>query len=237
MDVSFPLPLGRSKGLTLRQDNLNSTTCSIHGGESLGVTPPAGETRIAQTDSEEHDDQTQRSTDIQASGDNIVVLHPPTTPAVANELVEHETNTTPHKICEGSSGGNHASTAENQGSVQELGTALGPFASNNPDNGRQGESGEPEPLEASVHLANGEHALGTDDTPDDGGVEEDAAVGAGVVVCLMGVANIANATERPVCPEGDTRGDLHVVTCNHVRIVKHKVEVVGFEGVLPSFIS
>ena len=152
MDLSFPLPLRRSKGLTLRQGNLNSSTFSIHGRESLGVTPPAGESRIAQTDSEEHDDQTQRSTDIQASGDNIVVLHPPTTPAVANELVEHETNTTPHKICEGSSRGNHACTAENQGSVQELSTALGPFASNNPDNGRQGATGEPEPLEASCLL-------------------------------------------------------------------------------------
>lgn len=50
-----------------------------------------------------------------------------------------------------------------------------------------GEKGarEEEPEEAGVDLARGEHACWADGASDDGGIEEDAAVGAGCS-CLVG---------------------------------------------------
>ena len=47
-------------------------------------------------------------------------------------------------------------------------------------------------------MAGGEDAAGTDEAPDDGGVEEDAAVGAGEVGRLFAGADVGDGAEGPV---------------------------------------
>ena len=86
---------------------------------------------------------------------------------------------------------------------------------------------EPEPLEVLIEAADGEDALGADQAPDDGGVEEDAAVGAVELVGLVFRADVGDGAEGPFedadlddgGPEGGdglghehgARGDLHVL--------------------------
>ena len=81
-------------------------------------------------------------------------------------------------------------------------------------------------MEAAVEGAVGEDALGADEAEDDRGIEEDAAVGAGEVVCLAGLADVFYVAEgsfhdcelhdpRPergdyLSEEGYALGDLEV---------------------------
>lgn len=180
-------------------------------------------------ESEEDDDGGESKTDVQPSRQGVVVLHPPASPAVADELVEDESDEPPREIVQRGSRRDEAGAAEDdgRGEVADGGTREHARAEVN-SNGESG-AGEPEPHQRRVHLTRGVDSLGADDAPDDGGVEEHASVGAHEVVGLMLGADVLDGAEGPVHdanldngrPEaGDHLGhecdsgrDAHVVAC------------------------
>lgn len=223
------LPRGRSE---LDASHLDSVIGSIHGiGGNIGP-PPAGHLVIPQREGDEDQDSGQGKTDVQSGTKNIVVVHPPASPAVTNPLVEDEADNAPGEIVERSGGWNQTTTTENDGSAEVADGGLGPGTSTKVDQDRKNSAGQPEPHHVGVHLTRGEDPLWSNDTPDDGGVEEDTAVGTAEVVDLGLTADIGNGTEGPVHDtdlnnrgpqtsnhlggKGDTGRNLHVVTKLHV---------------------
>ena len=113
-------------------------------------------------------------------------------------LVEHISHDPPSEIIERSRRWDLAAAAENKrrGQVSEIGAGESAREGVEEDGGER--AGQPEVLEVSVDGSRGEDALGADETPDDGGVEEDAAVGAVELVGLVLGANVRDgAAERP----------------------------------------
>lgn len=120
-------------------------------------------------------------------------MHPPTSPAVTDELVEDETDDTPGEIVKRSSGRNQSATTEDNGGVEVADGGLGPGTGTKVDDDRESSTSEPEPHHVGVHLARGENTLRSNDTPDNGSVEEDTTVGAAKVVSLILRADIGNS--------------------------------------------
>ncbi len=113
-------------------------------------------------------------------------------------LIEHIPHDPPRKVVERGRRRDVAAAAKDQrrGQVSEVGAGEG-ASEGVEDDGSEG-AGQPEVLEVGVDGARGEDALRSDETPDDGCVEKDAAVGAVELVGLVLGANVRDgAAERP----------------------------------------
>lgn len=223
------LPRGRSER---DAGHLDSFIRSIQGvGSNIG-SPPFSHLVVPERQGDEDQDGGQGETDVQTSTKHVIVVHPPSSPAVTDELVEDVTDDTPGEVVEGSGGRNQCATTENDRSAEVADGGLGPGAGTKVDQDRKEGTGEPEPHHVGVQLARREDTLRSNDTPDDGSVEKDTTVGAREMVLLGLAADIANGTEGPVhdgdldygapqtgnhlSSKGDTGRNLHVVAKLHV---------------------
>ena len=112
-------------------------------------------------------------------------------------LIEQPAHHAPRKVVQWCCRRKFSRPAENQGSVQITNIRLWPGSSSEvKDNGGKG-SEDPKVHQGTVNLARGEDAAGADEAPDDGGVEEHAAIGAGEVGDLFRGADILDGAEGP----------------------------------------
>lgn len=143
-------------------------------------------------------------------------------------LVEDVADDAPGEVVERGGGGDGVAAAEDEGGGEVAEGGAGEGAGEGVEEDRGEGAGEPEVLEVGVEGARGEDALGADEAPDDGGVEEDAAVGAVELAALVLGADVCDgAAEGPFedadlddgGPDGGdglrhehgTPGDLHVL--------------------------
>ena len=106
--------------------------------------------------------------------------------------LEHPADDTPSEIVQRSGWGDLSCAAEKERGVDEFDGGFGEHARPVIDEDGGDEAGEPEPVEIRVEGTRREDALGPDEAPDDGGVEENTAVGAGEAVGLVLGANVFN---------------------------------------------
>lgn len=191
-------PSRGAESLAFWQSNLNGGVRGIHGVSGDVGTPPRWETCVGQLKREEDQDGTQRQADVQSCRQNVGVVHPPSAPAVADVSVEDKTCDTPGEVVQRRRGGNQSRTAEDDGRLEVPDDTLRPVASTEVDCNGQNGAREEEPHETGIYLTGRKHPGGADDTPNDGSVEEYAAVGAGVVVGLMWVADALDCSKCPV---------------------------------------
>ena len=120
-------------------------------------------------------------------------------------LVEDVADDAPGEVVERGGGGDLTAAAEDEGGGEVAEGEAGESAGEGVEDDGGERAGEPKVLQVRVDGAGGEDALGADETPDDGGVEEDAAVGAVELVGLVLGADVGDgATEGPF-----EDGDLH----------------------------
>ena len=105
-------------------------------------------------------------------------------------FVEDVADNAPGKVIERGSGWELATAAEDERSGEVAEGSSGEGASEGIEEDRCQRAGHPEPLEIGVDAARGEDSLRADKTPDDGSVEEDAAVRAVEFVDLVFRADI-----------------------------------------------
>ncbi len=118
-------------------------------------------------------------------------------------LVKHIPHDPPRKVIERSSRRNLAAAAENKRGRKVAKVGAGERAREGVEEDGSERAGQPEVLEIGVDGARGEDALGADETPDDGGVEEDATVGAVELVGLVLGANVCDGTAKRPFEDGD----------------------------------
>ena len=94
-----------------------------------------------------------------------------------------------------------AAAAEDEGGGEVSERHFGEHAREEVDYDGGEDAGEPEPLQVGVDASGGEDALGTDQAPDDGGVEEDTAVGTVEFVGLVFGADVCDCAAK--CPFED----------------------------------
>lgn len=166
-------------------------------------------------------------------------------------FLKHPPDHPPRQIIQRRRGRDLPGSSEEKRRVQEPERGFGEHTREEVDQNWGGEADEPEPVEVCVEGAWGEDALGADEAPDDGGVEEDAAVGAGEAVGLVLGADVFDGVgEEGPAEDGDldeagpdggdglgeehgARGDLHVLAefevLGEVEALGHGYVAVGFE--------
>lgn len=147
--------------------------------------PPARHGRIGQIDRENDHNRTNRESGIHAGGGDVIKAHPPPSVLVPDVLIEDETHDAPREVIERGRRRDIARAAEDEGSREVSERCAGERTSEGVKEDRSRCACEPEILEVGVDGTGREDALGADETPDDGGVEEDAAVGAVEFVYLV----------------------------------------------------
>ena len=193
--TNYQLPTRRSE---FNASDLDSRVFRIHSIRRDPRTPPRGEVGTGEIQGKEDEDGAESQTDIQTRGKNVVILHPPTSPAIADPLVEDKADDAPSDVVERSSRGDETGSAKDDRRGEIADGRFGEHAGADVDQDGEGGTDEPEPHERGVHLADGEDASRADDAPDDGGVEEDAPVGTVEVVFLVQVADVLDCAESPV---------------------------------------
>lgn len=184
--------------------------------------------RRGEVKSEKDDHGGQNQTAVQGSGQDIVVLKPPSGIASLDEEVEDGTHDSPAEVDVDTRGREPTGAAENKGRADVAPNGARPAPSEDPGEDRSKGADEPEPLEAVVDGLSAKDAGGANGTPDNGGGKEDTTTGAGVIVLLLQVADVGNVGEGPVHDddlnnsrpdrgdelggEHDARRHLHVVT-------------------------
>lgn len=133
---------------------------------------------------------------MESKGSHIVA-HPPSTPPIPDNLVEDEAYDTPGEVVERRGWRNLTGTTENEGSADHVCTGLGPLLGDEVDDDWSQGTCDPEVLHRGVGGVARKHAGGTDDTPDDGSVEEDATTRAGEVAGLMACADVLDGAHGP----------------------------------------
>ena len=184
------LPRPRPKVLTRRHRPLNSGIQAIHRTGWGRISPPVRRRGVRQIKSQENDNGRYGETDIQARRSEVIEAHPPATVFVHDVLVEHESDDTPREIVERSGRRQVSGSAENDGCGKVADVSLWEHAGADIDDDGEEGAHEPEIEETAVEVSGGEDALWADETPDDGGVEEDSAVGACVMVLLVFCADV-----------------------------------------------
>ena len=226
-EVSQHLPRQWPKMLSRRHRLLHCCIQNVHGISGRRISPPIRRRLIRQIQTEEDDNGTDSQSDIQAGRGEVVEPHPPAAVLVHDVLVEHVPDNAPREIVQRRGRRDRARAPKNNRCGQVADVGLGEHAGGDVDDDRKEGADEPEPQEAAVQVARREDTLGPDETPDDGGVEEDTAVGAAVVIRLSPGADAADAAESPfedgdlneagpdgrddLAAEHDSRRDFHVV--------------------------
>ena len=167
--------------------------------------PPTCHIGVRQIQCQNNDNRADRQPDIQARRRNIVEAHPPTAVAVPDVFVEDVAHNAPGKVVEGCRGGKLAGATEDERHGDVFDGRFGEHARQYVDDDGGHDPCEPKPLEVLIETADGENALGADEPPDDGGVEEDAAIGTVELVGLVFGADVGDgAAESPF-----QNADLH----------------------------
>ena len=147
--------------------------------------PPARHACIGQVKCQNNDDSTDSKSCIQTSRGDIIEPHPPAPVLVSNVLVKGESHDAPGEIVERGSRWNLTTAAEDERCREVLEWEFRKHAGKDVDQYRGKDTREPEPLQVGVYASWREDALGTDQAPDDGGVEKDTPVGAVELVGLV----------------------------------------------------
>ena len=158
--------------------------------------PPARHGRVGQIDCQNDDDGANSQPSIQARRRDVIKAHPPASVLVPDVFVEDVAHEAPSEIVERSSRRDVTAATEDEGSGEIAEIRAGKGASEEVEDDWCQCAGHPEPLEVGVDGARGEDALRTDETPDDGSVEEDATVGAIELVDLVLSANIRDGAAK-----------------------------------------
>lgn len=153
-------------------------------------TPPGRHSGICQIDRQDNDNRADGQARIQPGRRDVVKAHPPTSVLVPDVFVEDVADDTPSEVIERSSRWDTATAAEDEGGGEVAERSTGEGASEGVEEDGSQCAGHPEPLEIGVYRAGREDALRTNETPDDGSVEEDTTVGAIEFVDLVLGANI-----------------------------------------------
>ena len=181
--------MGRSKESTsCRRIRIRVQDCAVqivHVVIRRTDAPPARHARIGQVDRQDDNDSTDSKSCIQASRSDIIEPHPPAPVLVSDILVEGKAHDAPGEIVERSSRWNLTTTAENERCREVSEWYFGEHAGKDVDQYRGKDTSEPEPLQVGVYTSWGKDALGTDQAPDDGGVEKDTPVGTIELVGLV----------------------------------------------------
>lgn len=191
------------------------------------VSPPARRGRAREVESEEYDEGRDNQAAIQSGRRDVVVLQPPAQVAALDEVVEDDAHGSPAEEDVNGRGGQQACAAVDDGRADVAPDGLGPASREQPADDRRGGPDEPEPLQRGIGRSVAEDAGRTDGSPDDRRREEDAPVGARVLVWLLGTAHVGDVVDCPVQDadlhngrpnrgdelrgEHDARGHLHVV--------------------------
>lgn len=158
--------------------------------------PPGWHRGICQIDRQDYKNGANSQSRIQARGGDVVKAHPPASVLVPNVFVEDVAHDAPSEVVERSSRWDLATTAKDEGSGEVAERSAGEGASEGVEEDWCQRAGHPEPLEIGVDRARREDALRADETPDDGSVEENAAVGAVELVGLMFGADIFDSAAK-----------------------------------------
>lgn len=183
---------------------MNSFVIGVHGAANNGVAPPYWSSLEGQVERQENDNGRNGKTSVKTSRGDVVVVRPPASVSVLNELVEDESGETPGGVVDGCGRRNLARTAEDDGCVEVSEVGLGEHAGKEVEEGWGNGTSDEEVQQAVVDLASREDTLGTDETPNDGGSKENVATWAGEVTGVVGRAEELDGTESPL-----ENGDLH----------------------------
>ena len=165
--------------------------------------PPRRHTRIRQIHRQDDDNGANSQAGIQPRRGDVIETHPPPSVLVPNVLVENEPHDPPREVIDRCSRRDLSTAAEDERSGQIAPRAAGKRASERVKEDRSRRAGEPEILEVGVDGSGGEDALRADETPDDGSVEKDTAVGAIELVGLVFGADVGNGAAESPFEHGD----------------------------------
>jgi hypothetical protein len=98
--LPLPASLRRTKDLALGNSlsRVVDAALGIQRGLDNGGAPVVGHTVAGKLDTEENDDGANGKTDVPSSRGDVVVLHPPSTVLVTDQLVECPTDENPRKL-------------------------------------------------------------------------------------------------------------------------------------------
>ena len=116
---------------------------------------------------------------------------------VLDVFVEEPADGSPGEIVERGRGRQLAGAGEDDGGVEVADVRFGPGPGAEVEENRGEGADDPEVHQGGVDLPGGEDAAGADEAPDDGGVEEDTAVGAGEMRDLSRRAHVFDGAEGP----------------------------------------
>lgn len=190
--------MGRTEGLTWRHLHLDRSILCVQRAHSNVGSPPAWEAGVGEVQGEEDQNRAKGESYIQTGRQDVVVLHPPATPAVADVLIEDKAHDTPAQVVQRSGRRNQTRTTEDDRSVEVPDWTTGEGAGTEVEGNWEDDTSDPEEHHGRVHLAGGEDSCRTDDTPDHGSIEEDSAVRATVVVDLGFGADALDGSESPI---------------------------------------
>lgn len=166
--------------------------------------PPLRRIDLIQCEDEEDGERAYRQPSVQSAGRKVVQATPPAEVPPADDVLEDVAHDSPREVVEWCRWWDLATSAKNDGCQRVLEHAARPLLLDAPDDERQGGTEGEAEEQRGVHLAGREQALWTEQTPDDGGGEEDFCAGAGELLRLSRLANVLDIFEREIEHE-----DLH----------------------------
>jgi hypothetical protein len=186
----------------------------------ITLTPVLRHFATGKQDEKEDDESTESKTDIQGSGGEVVVPHPPTAVGVTDPFVEDKTKHAPRQLQPSQSPSSRRETRSRafrtynvhrgkRGNVGHAGKYkwyVDPsdegnsweHASKAVNEERTPESSKPKPLEVFVDGNVGEQMLGTDSTPDNTRVVEGLNIVAGEGACGRRGADTLDGSQGPL---------------------------------------
>ena len=160
--------------------------------------PPRSHVRIGQIERENNDNCRYGKANVKASRSEIIEAHPPSPVAVPDVAIEKPTNDAPGEVIERCGRGDVSCASEYQRCREIFDVRSREHACAKVDKDGEEDACEPEPLKVDVDATGRENALRANETPDDGGVEEDSSVRAGEAVLLvLGADAFDRSSEAP----------------------------------------
>ena len=228
--------LGANEGNIGALESLgNSGTVRVKVVEGNSVTPPFWELLVAKTKRETNKGDADSGTDVESTRQGVVVLSPPSCVSALDPVVEDESDNDPLGQVPHGGRRNQTSSTEESGEEDVTQHRLRVAAGNKELDERAESTDEPEVVSPRVESTSTEDTLGSNDTPDNGGVVESTSVGAGKTLRLVRCADAVDVTTEEVVggdlderepDDGESLGgehasgrNLEVVADLHVRDV------------------
>ena len=218
---------GRPKGRSFIRNVLNCHSCEIKRGRHNIVTPPIGRVLLRELERQKDQDRANSQTAIQTGRSNVVVVTPPATVLVLDNLVEDVAHDTPCRVVDRGSRRDHARTTKDKGHVDVAERRFREHACEQVEERWTQSAGNEEIHQTVVELTRTEDTRWADKTPDYRGVEEDAPAGTAVVVYLIPGADVFDGAEGPIedgdLDDGGPDGSHHLPGEEHARRDFHVV--------------